>query len=64
MLSIFDRHYKPGLTIEEGLNLADMCMRELQQRYLISQPDFVIKMIQKIDDKIEIKVVREAINQS
>jgi 20S proteasome subunit beta 4 len=59
VLSLFDRHYKPDLTPQEGLQLAELCMLELQQRFLISQPDFFIKMIYKEDGKIQTKTIRE-----
>jgi 20S proteasome subunit beta 4 len=61
VLSIFDRHYKPNLSVQDGEKLAAMCMAELQQRFLISQPDFVIKMIYKEGDKIETKIIRDVV---
>lgn len=58
-LSIFDRFHKPDMSIEEvqfispsqfvtydqkGVNLAQKCIAELNVRFLISQPNFVIKV--------------------
>jgi len=46
-LSIFDRHHKKDMTVEEGIQLINTCIKELQTRFLINQPDFVIKVIDK-----------------
>lgn len=43
-LSLFDRYYKPNLSLEDGLKLADLCIAEIQTRFLIAQPNFVIKV--------------------
>jgi len=52
VLSLFDRYYKPGMTLEEGLQLAESCMKELQLRFLIAQPNFVIKVVTKEGVKV------------
>jgi 20S proteasome subunit beta 4 len=57
VLSIFDRHYKPTLTVDEGLQLAKMCVAELHTRFLIAQPDFVIKILERVDGKSRIRVI-------
>jgi len=46
-LSIMDRDWKEGLTMEEGVAIVDKCIKELQVRFLISQPNFIIKIIDK-----------------
>uniref|UniRef100_A0A6B2LJG2 Proteasome subunit beta n=1 Tax=Arcella intermedia TaxID=1963864 RepID=A0A6B2LJG2_9EUKA len=46
-LSIFDRYYKKGLSVQEGLELARLCVEQLKTRFLISQPDFVVKIVDK-----------------
>lgn len=44
VLSLFDRYYKPNLNLEDGLRLADLCIAEIHTRFLIAQPNFVIKV--------------------
>lgn len=46
-LSIMDRDWKEGLTQDEAVAIVDKCIRELQVRFLISQPNFIIKVIDK-----------------
>jgi len=52
--SIFDRYHKKDLPLEDGIQLINTCIKELQTRFLISQPDFVIKVV----DKSGIRVIR------
>ena len=63
LLSIFDRefpspHAKPGskasiendvklLSEEEGLELCRKCIKELHTRFMVSQPHFIIKIVDK-----------------
>eukprot|EP01127_Copromyxa_protea_P001528 TRINITY_DN11504_c0_g1_i1.p1 TRINITY_DN11504_c0_g1~~TRINITY_DN11504_c0_g1_i1.p1 ORF type:complete len:201 (+),score=46.26 TRINITY_DN11504_c0_g1_i1:41-643(+) len=47
VLSIFDRYYKEDLTVAEGLELAKLCIAELNRRFLLAQPDWAIKVIKK-----------------
>jgi len=54
VLSIFDRHHKKDCTLDEAMELINMCLKELQTRFLINQPDFVIKVI----DKNGIRILR------
>lgn len=44
-LSIFDREWKEGLTVEEGLEIVQKCINELAARFMIAQPNFVIKIV-------------------
>jgi 20S proteasome subunit beta 4 len=46
-LSIMDRDWKEGLTQEEAVAIVEHCMQELQTRFLIAQPNFIIKVIDK-----------------
>jgi 20S proteasome subunit beta 4 len=32
VLSLLDRHHKPGLTLEEGLELLQLCVDEIKRR--------------------------------
>lgn len=47
ILSVFDREWKPDMTLEEGLEVARKCIHELHTRFMISQPNFVVKVVDK-----------------
>ena len=47
ILSVFDRDWKENLTLEEGLEIVKKCLHELKTRFLISQPVFTIKVVDK-----------------
>ena len=52
VLSVFDRYWKEGLSLEEGLDVIRKCIHELRVRFLISQPNFVIKVVDKSGTRI------------
>lgn len=43
-LSVMDRDYFQGLNQEEALTIMHKCIQEIQTRFLIAQPNFVIKV--------------------
>jgi 20S proteasome alpha/beta subunit len=45
VLSVFDREWKPDLNLEQSLDIIKKCIHELNTRFLISQPKFVIKIV-------------------
>lgn len=45
IMSIFDREWKPDMTVEEALDTVRKCIHELHTRFLISQPKFLIKIV-------------------
>jgi 20S proteasome subunit beta 4 len=45
IISIFDRDWREGMNLEEGLDLVKRCIHELHTRFLISQPKFIIKLV-------------------
>ncbi len=47
VLSVFDRDWKKDMTVEEGLEVIRRCIHELRVRFLISQPVFVVKLVDK-----------------
>jgi 20S proteasome alpha/beta subunit len=47
VLSVFDRDWKAGLTQEEGLDIIRKCIHELKTRFLISQPVFTVKVVDR-----------------
>jgi len=46
-LSIMDKEYKEGLNQEAALKIVEQCIHELHTRFLISQPNFIIKIVDK-----------------
>mmetsp|Transcript_15148 Transcript_15148/g.19207 ORF Transcript_15148/g.19207 Transcript_15148/m.19207 type:complete len:202 (-) Transcript_15148:40-645(-) len=46
-LSIMDRDWKEGLTCDEAVGIVEKCIKELQVRFLIAQPNFIIKVVDK-----------------
>jgi len=47
LYSLFDRHWKKGMNVEEALNLVEMCMEQLGKRFLINMKTFVVKIVDK-----------------
>lgn len=47
MLSIFDSQWKENMTLEEGLELARKCVDQLKMRFLMNQPKFIVKVVDK-----------------
>jgi len=45
--SLLDTHWRPDLTEEEGLELLERCFAEIQKRFMISMPNFTIKIVDK-----------------
>jgi len=45
ILSVFDREWTPGLDVAGALEIIKKCIHELNTRFLISQPNFVIKIV-------------------
>jgi 20S proteasome subunit beta 4 len=45
LLSVFDREWKENMNLEEGLAVIKKCIHELHTRFLISQPVFIIKVV-------------------
>ena len=43
-LSVMDREYIKGLTVDEALSIIDNCINQLHTRFLIAQKNFVIKV--------------------
>ena len=40
-----DAHWKADMTVDEGLALLEMCFAEIQKRFMISMPNFIIKVV-------------------
>ena len=44
-LSIMDRDWQEGLTEDEAIAIVEKCVAELATRFLVAQPNFIIKVI-------------------
>mmetsp|Transcript_3437 Transcript_3437/g.5030 ORF Transcript_3437/g.5030 Transcript_3437/m.5030 type:complete len:196 (-) Transcript_3437:78-665(-) len=47
VLSIFDKEYREDMEFEAALKVIEQCIQELHVRFLINQPNFIIKKIDK-----------------
>ena len=60
-LGIMDQNYKDaGLSYEEALKIIQMCIHELQVRFLPQQPNFIIKCLdakKKENDKVQVQTI-------
>lgn len=54
-MSLLDKHYKTDMTLQEGLDLLDLCVKELQTRMPIDFKGVIVKSVDK-DGVHEIKV--------
>jgi 20S proteasome alpha/beta subunit len=54
LLSVFDRMYVEDLSEEQAMAIVEKCIEELHTRFLISQPNFVIKVV----DAKGVRVIR------
>ncbi|KAH9618776.1 hypothetical protein KSS87_008063 [Heliosperma pusillum] len=46
-LSMMDRHYHSGMSLEEATDLVDKCILEIRSRLVVAPPNFVIKIVDK-----------------
>jgi 20S proteasome alpha/beta subunit len=47
ILSVFDRDFKDGLDVAGCVKVIKNCIHELKTRFLINQPEFMIKVVDK-----------------
>lgn len=50
--SIFDKEYADSCTEEEALKIIEHCIQEIHTRFLLSQPNFMIKKVDKDGVKV------------
>lgn len=44
-LSMMDRHYRNGMSLEQAIDLVDKCIIEIRSRLVVAPPNFVIKIV-------------------
>ena len=47
LYSLFDRHWKKDMSIEDGLKMVELCMGQLSKRFLINMKSFIVKIVTK-----------------
>lgn len=47
LLGLLDRYWRPDMTQDEGLELLRMCVREMQARFVLSAPRYIVKAVSK-----------------
>lgn len=52
ILSIFDRDWKAGISLEEGIQIIKKCVHELNTRFLMNQTKFSFKVVDKDGPRI------------
>ena len=45
--SLLDFHWKPDMTIDEGLALMQLCAAEMKRRFAINMPNWIVKVVDK-----------------
>lgn len=56
VLSTLDRYWKKNLPLEQGVEIIEKCVAEVQKRLVISQPRFCVKVV----DKNGVRVLKQA----
>jgi 20S proteasome subunit beta 4 len=46
-LSMMDRHFHSGMSVDEAIDLVDKCILEIRSRLVVAPPNFVIKIVDK-----------------
>ncbi len=46
-LGILDSQYKPGMNVDEAVNLLKNCVKELQKRFVVTNDRFVVRIVNK-----------------
>ena len=47
VLSVFDKHYKPDMTLEQGMELMKMVLKQIRTRFVAGSHGFIVKVIDK-----------------
>jgi len=47
MMSLFDKHWRPGMNVDEVLDLVDQCIAEVKTRLVVAPASYLIKIVDK-----------------
>ena len=65
VLSLFDKAWRPGMSVEEALALADAAIAEVRCRLVVAPPNYIIKIVDKDGARVLAeRVSAEVINSS
>ena len=56
LMSVLDKNYRPDMTLDEGVELARMCINELSVRYLVKHRSFLLKIVNAEGNSREILI--------
>ena len=45
--ALFDANWKPNMTLDEALDLVEICKTQLKTRFLVNSPSYIVKIIDK-----------------
>lgn len=46
-LSLLDKHYREDMSVDEAMDLMDMCFAQIRNRLVVSPPNFLVKIVDK-----------------
>ena len=65
MLSALDKAWRPALSVDEALALADASIAEVRSRLVVAPPNYVVKIVDKDGARVLAeRVSAEVINTS
>jgi len=47
LLSLFDKNYRKGMSLEEGIQLVHMCVQQMRTRFVLDSDNWIIKVVSK-----------------
>ena len=47
ILSVFDKYYRPNMSLPEALEVVDKCIAEVRLRLVVAPPNFLVKIVDK-----------------
>ena len=65
MLSLMDKAWRPGMSVDEALALADAAIAEVRSRLVVAPPNYVIKIVDKDGARVLAeRISAEVVNSS
>ena len=58
--ALFDANWKPGMTLDEALDLVEICKTQLKTRFMVNSNAFIVKVI----DKDGVRIVEQKTNST
>jgi 20S proteasome alpha/beta subunit len=65
VLSLMDKAWRPGMSVDEALALADAAIAEVRSRLVVAPPNYVIKIVDKDGARVLAeRISAEVVNSS